>query len=556
MNFLEIIFERLRRDGEEPVLQEIRDGKIDSVSGREFLALIQTAREFLRQAGLHKRDRCALLAPNSIRWAALDLALMAEGVVVIPLYARQAPAELAGMIKDGSPSLVCCGDEILLDAVKNHLSEATPLVTLETVFANISASSGNRALENPTPLAGDDPVTIIYTSGTSGEPKGVVLIVRNLNHMLPCTNDRLDRLMGPRQEPDRVFHYLPLNFAGSWIILLTCLSRHSVVALSTDLTKLGDELKLAAPNYFLNVPTLLERVRAKIEDQIKQRSSMAASLFDKARKAGLRLHHEEAKPMDPIWIAVANAFMFPSIRKSLGPNLKALICGSAPLAIETQLFYAMLGVPVLQGYGLTETTALCTLDDPHAVEPGRVGLAIPEVQMLLGEDQEILVRGPNVFSGYWNKPEATARILQDGWFHTGDQGEVNATGNWRIIGRLKELIILNSGHNIAPEPIEDKLLRSLPGAQQVMLYGNDRSYPVALVSIAASNTLTREQIETAVAQANAGLPHYKQIRNFYFGPNLFTIENGLLTANGKLKRAMIAAHFHEAIEEMYRKPQS
>jgi long-chain acyl-CoA synthetase len=556
MNFLEIIFERLRRDGEEPVLQEIRDGKIDSVSGREFLALIQTAREFLRQAGLHKRDRCALLAPNSIRWAALDLALMAEGVVVIPLYARQAPAELAGMIKDGSPSLVCCGDEILLDAVKNHLSEATPLVTLETVFANISASSGNRALENPTPLAGDDPVTIIYTSGTSGEPKGVVLIVRNLNHMLPCTNDRLDRLMGPRQEPDRVFHYLPLNFAGSWIILLTCLSRHSVVALSTDLTKLGDELKLAAPNYFLNVPTLLERVRAKIEEQIKQRSSMAASLFDKARKAWLRLHHEEAKPMDPIWIAVANAFMFPSIRKSLGPNLKALICGSAPLAIETQLFYAMLGVPVLQGYGLTETTALCTLDDPHAVEPGRVGLAIPEVQMLLGENQEILVRGPNVFSGYWNKPEATARILQDGWFHTGDQGEVNATGNWRIIGRLKELIILNSGHNIAPEPIEDKLLRSLPGAQQVMLYGNDRSYPVALVSIAASNALTREQIETAVAQANAGLPHYKQIRNFYFGPNLFTIENGLLTANGKLKRSMIAAHFHEAIEDMYRKPQS
>jgi long-chain acyl-CoA synthetase len=556
MNFLEIIFERLRRDGEEPVLQEIRDGKIDSVSGREFLALIQTAREFLRQAGLHKRDRCALLAPNSIRWAALDLALMAEGVVVIPLYARQAPAELAGMIKDGSPSLVCCGDEILLDAVKNHLSEATPLVTLETVFANISASSGNRALENPTPLAGDDPVTIIYTSGTSGEPKGVVLIVRNLNHMLPCTNDRLDRLMGPRQEPDRVFHYLPLNFAGSWIILLTCLSRHSVVALSTDLTKLGDELKLAAPNYFLNVPTLLERVRAKIEDQIKQRSSMAASLFDKARKAGLRLHHEEAKPMDPIWIAVANAFMFPSIRKSLGPNLKALICGSAPLAIETQLFYAMLGVPVLQGYGLTETTALCTLDDPHAVEPGRVGLAIPEVQMLLGENQEILVRGPNVFSGYWNKPEATARVLQDGWFHTGDQGEVNAAGNWRIIGRLKELIILNSGHNIAPEPIEDKLLRSLPRAQQVMLYGDDRSYLVALVSVAASNALTREQVETAVAQANAGLPHYKQIRNFYFGPNLFTIENGLLTANGKLKRSMIAAHFHEAIEDMYRKPQS
>ena len=328
------------------------------------------------------------------------------------------------------------------------------------------------------------------------------------------------------------------------------------MALSTDLAKLGDELKLAEPNYFLNVPTLLERVRGKIEEQIKQRSKMAASLFEKARQAWVRLHLEKAKPMDPIWLAIANAFMFPAIRKSLGPNLKALICGSAPLAIETQLFYAMLGVPVLQGYGLTETTALCTLDDPFAVEPGRVGLAIPEVQMLLGEDQEILVRGPNVFAGYWNKPEATARVLQEGWFHTGDQGEVNAAGNWRIIGRLKELIILNSGHNIAPDPIEDKLLRALPGAQQVMLYGDNRSYLVALISAADSKAFTREQIAAAIALVNTDLPHYKQIRNFFFGPNLFTIENRLLTANGKLKRPMIAAYFQDAIEEMYRKPQA
>ncbi len=556
MTFLDIIFERLRRDGAEPVLQEIRDGKFETISGRELLELIQTAREYLQQAGLRKRDRCALLAPNGIRWIALDLALMAEGIVVIPLYARQAAVELAGMIRDGSPSLVCCGEGTLLAAVQVHLSPETRLASFETVFANLSDASRVRVVEDPIPLAPEDPIAIIYTSGTSGEPKGVVLMARNLNHMLPCTNDRLDRLMGPRQQPDKVFHFLPLNFAGSWIILLTCLSRKSLVALSTDLAKLGDELKLAEPNYFLNVPTLLERVRGKIEEQIQQRSKMAASLFEKARQAWVRLHLEKAKPMDPIWLAIANAFMFPAIRKSLGPNLKALICGSAPLAIETQLFYAMLGVPVLQGYGLTETTALCTLDDPFAVEPGRVGLAIPEVQMLLGEDQEILVRGPNVFAGYWNKPEATARVLQEGWFHTGDQGEVNAAGNWRIIGRLKELIILNSGHNIAPDPIEDKLLRALPGAQQVMLYGDNRSYLVALISAADSKAFTREQIAAAIALVNTDLPHYKQIRNFFFGPNLFTIENGLLTANGKLKRPMIAAYFQDAIEEMYRKPQA
>ena len=149
MTFLDIIFERLRRDGDEPVLQEIRDGKFETVSGRELLELIQTAREYLRQAGLRKRDRCALLAPNGIRWIALDLALMAEGIVVIPLYARQAAVELAGMIRDGSPSLVCCGEEKLLAAVQSHLPAETRLAPFKTVFANLSTASRVRVVEDP-----------------------------------------------------------------------------------------------------------------------------------------------------------------------------------------------------------------------------------------------------------------------------------------------------------------------------------------------------------------------------------------------------------------------
>jgi long-chain acyl-CoA synthetase len=181
------------------------------------------------------------------------------------------------------------------------------------------------------------------------------------------------------------------------------------------------------------------------------------------------------------------------------------------------------------------------------VEPGRVGPAIPGVEMKLGEDSEILVHGPNIFPGYWNNPEATASVLRDGWFHTGDQGDVNSSGNWRIIGRLKDLIILNSGHNIAPEPLEDLLLKSLPGAQQVMLVGNNRSYLVALVS----GALSREQISAAIEKINAGQPHYKRIRNFHAGDRLFTTENGLLTANGKLRRALIAQRYSDVIDGLY-----
>jgi len=326
-----------------------------------------------------------------------------------------------------------------------------------------------------------------------------------------------------------------------------------VISLSTDLTKLADEMRIAAPNYFLNVPTLLERVRAKIEGQIPERGGWIAATFTKARRAYLRRETNEARFSDRICLAIAHALIFPTIRKGIGPRLKALICGSAPLSIETQKFFMMLGIPVLQAYGLTETTAICTLDDPAFVEPGYVGAAIPGIEMKVGENQEILVRGPNVFPGYWNRPQETAVVLRDGWFHTGDQGEVNSRGHWKITGRIKNLIILNSGHNIAPEPIEEELAALLPQAAQIVLVGNGRSYLAAIISTETNSNLTESEISTAVDEVNSRLPHYKQIRAFHVERQPFTIESGLLTAMGKLKRDAIAARMNKQIEELYRK---
>jgi len=199
-------------------------------------------------------------------------------------------------------------------------------------------------------------------------------------------------------------------------------------------------------------------------------------------------------------------------------------------------------------YGLTETTAICTMDDPDGkVVAGRVGPAIAGVEMRLGENEEILARGPNIFPGYWDRPEETAKVLRDGWFHTGDQGEVDAAGNWRIIGRIKSLIILGSGHNIAPEPIEDKILQNLAGATQVVLVGNARGYLAALVT----GKVSSEKVQTALDVVNVELPHYKQVRAFHIVSDPFTIEGGLLTANGKLKRDLIAERFQNEIDEMY-----
>jgi long-chain acyl-CoA synthetase len=240
--------------------------------------------------------------------------------------------------------------------------------------------------------------------------------------------------------------------------------------------------------------------------------------------------------------------IFPTIRKKMiGANLKALICGSAPLNVDTQLYFNMLGIPVLQVYGLTETTAICTMDDPKEVVAGRVGPAIRGVEMRLGESDEIMVRGPNIFAGYWNRSQETEKVLREGWFHSGDQGEVDGKGNWRIVGRIKNLIILGSGHNIAPEPIEDELLANLPGAQQAVLAGNGRGY----LSMIVTGGVNREQVQAAVDAVNLQLPHYKQIRAFYVHSEPFSIENGLLTANGKLKRDLIARNLQKQIDAMY-----
>jgi long-chain acyl-CoA synthetase len=554
LSFLDDIFVRLELAGETVVLRELGEENQQGPSvanGRDLLRMIAQARLFLASRGLKRGDRCALLAHNSIRWVAMDLAIMAEGLIVVPLYARQAPAELVAMMKDCSPALIVCGDAMLRDAILENWPGAPSQALFENVFSGDSHPlPGTQSMGHPDKalLADSDPVTIIYTSGTSGEAKGVVLTAGNVGHMLGCTSGRLDALMQNKAGQDRVFHYLPFCFAGSWIMLLTCLLRGSLLSLNTDLTKIASDMRSVAPDYFLNVPALLERMRKAVDEQLWKTGGVVLTIYTRAKGAWMRRQEGQASFVDSSWLALAKAVVFPTIRKKMiGSHLKALICGSAPLNVETQLYFMMLGIPVLQVYGLTETTAICTMDDPGHVKPGRVGPAIRGVEMKLGENEEIVVRGPNVFPGYWNRPQETAKALRDGWFHTGDQGEVDAAGNWRIVGRIKNLIILGSGHNIAPEPIEEEVLRNLPGAHQVVLVGNGRGYLSAVVT----GDVTRERAQAALDAVNSGLPHYKQVRAFYIYTQPFSIENGLLTANGKLKRDLIAARLKEEIEEMY-----
>src|SRR5258708_14322527 len=245
-NCIETIFAQRKRADGRVVLREIRGDRFVSVTGRELLDQIQLVRMFIRSSGVQPGDRCALLAANSIRWAVFHLALMAEGVIVVPLYSRQAPAELAGMMRDCQPRLIFVGDVALGEGVAQTWPEAPHRVLFDDVLRQPAPQSP--LPDAPNPRQNTDIVTIIYTSGTSGEPKGVCLNVGNLTHMLFCTAERLNQLMGATHEPDRVFHYLPFSFAASPILMLSFLARETPLTLSTDLTHLADDTRLASPN--------------------------------------------------------------------------------------------------------------------------------------------------------------------------------------------------------------------------------------------------------------------------------------------------------------------
>ena len=507
MNFLQEIFVLLRERRDLPV---VREGEVVTTA-RELQEMVAAARAFLRKAGVKVGDRVVLIGENSARWMALDLAAMFQGAMVVPLYARQAPPELAAMILDCDPTLILCDEAT---GIEQLIPEAAGVYLFEEAFTE------SAEVTEPVALPHSAPIRIVYTSGTSGDPKGAVLSVGNVDFMIPQTLGRIAELMKGHRGQERVFHYLPCCFAGSWILLLNCLSRGSLLIFCTDLQKLGEELRDANPHWMLNVPLVLERIKTGIEDTVRQRGGAAEWLWERP------------------WLA--RYLVYPAVRSQIAPSLKALICGSAPLAEETQRFFIKLGLPVMQVYGLTETTAICTMDRVGRSVPGYVGQAIRGIEMKLDATGEILVRGPNVFPGYWR------REPHEGWLQTGDTGEVDASGHWKVIGRRKFLIVLQGGHNVPPEPLEQKL-RLATGASQVMLVGHGRKFLTAIVA----GNVTREQVNVAIHSVNVDLPHYRRIRGVHVHEEPFRPEDGLLTANGKLKRNAILKRFAREIEELY-----
>lgn len=542
MSFVQRLLEQLAARADHPMVREIHGSEERAATGAELLELVGRGRADLRARGVQAGDRVVLVAPNGVQWVAADLAILAEGAIAVPMYARQDPAELVEMMQDCAPAVVWVASEALGSAVQAHWTEA-PVVELDTALAGAAVSGA------PHDWAAEDACTIVYTSGTSGAAKGAVLTAGGVDFMLPVTARALEAMMAlgePIEGEHRVFHYLPFCFAGSRVVLWTCLWRGNSIMVSTDIDDLAAELATAQPHYVLNVPMLLERIRARVEAGIREQPAPVQWLYDRARPL-TRIPPSLRRRRERLLLAAADRVLFRTLRKRIGANLRCLICGSAPLSEETQRWFEMLGIPVYQVYGLTETTAIVTMDRPPRVKPGRVGTVLSGVETRIYDDGELLVRGPNVFSGYWERPEATEEAFTEGWFRTGDQAEVDDEGYVRIVGRVKNVLVPTSGHNVAPEPIEQRILETIEGVEQVVLVGHGRPFLSAIVT----GDVTKEALDAGLEVINRALPHYRRVRRVHRAATPFTIENGQLTANRKLKRRVIEEAYGAVIDELY-----
>ncbi len=544
MSFLDNIFTTLEQSAGRSVLSEVHAASTVEVDGPQLRNLIQQARRYIRQVGVSDGRRCALIATNSIHWVAMDLAIIAEGGIVVPLYDRMSPQDQVAIMHDCEPVLVVCGDTSVQQAVSENWPGAPPTCVLAEVFHD-EEKAGN--WQDPPTIPADRVVAIIYTSGTSGLSKGAMLTCGNLDFMLGRTVERFDQLLSSVHERQRFFHYLPFCFAGSWFLLLSSLIRGNELYLSMDLQRIRDELKRAQPHFFMNVPTFLERIKRGVESAVDERGGFGKKMLVRAKAAWSNRLAGKLSIGGRMWSAMANRFIFRAVRNGISKDLQAIVCGSAPLAEDTQHFFEMMGIKVLQVYGLTETTAICTMDLEYDIQAGWVGHPIDGVELRLGENSEVQVRGPNVFAGYWNRKGDTKAAFDGEWFRTGDQGVVSPSGNWKITGRIKDLIILNSGHNIAPEPLEAMLLELIPGATHAVMVGNSKGFLGLLVF----GAVEKETVSKALEQYNETQTQYKRVHAFHICDRALDSIEGLLTANGKLRRSAIVEHFDGEISKMY-----
>jgi long-chain acyl-CoA synthetase len=576
--------------GSRPALGFKEGSEYRALTYREVWEKVQALRRGLTALGVKKGDRVAILSENRYEWAITDLAVQSLGVVTVPIYPTLPAAQVEYLARDSAARVLFVSDTKQLKKAQELLPNVRTLDHI--VLMSGVAPEGVHTFEQvmkmgresdiseeileaqEASVSPDDIATLIYTSGTTGEPKGAMLTHTGLLH-----TGFAARQIVELNETDLFLSFLPLSHiierVGGHFLPL---SIGAQIVYSEGVMSIGKEIPAVRPTVFLCVPRLFEHMQERVQDEIARAPEKRRKIAHWALEVGNQVaqRRREGRGVSPIlalkhWIA--DKIVLSKIREKVsGGRLRFFVAGGAPLNPETAKFFESLGLLLLEGYGLTECP-VTNLNRPDKRQIGTVGPTLPNMEVTIAPDGEILTRGPSLMRGYFGKPEATqAAIDAEGWFHTGDIGEINAEGMLKITDRKKDIIVLANGKNVAPQPIE-ALIKQSPYIGEVVLIGDKQNVITAIIvpafdrlkAWAKSNELptgdmeelvrraeTRKLIKEEIDRLSVNLADFERVKRFEIVSQPFTIEGGELTPTLKVKRKVIIQKYSSLIEQMAR----
>lgn len=568
-------------------------GGIDGIGTKEMFERIRDLGLGLASFGVSSGDRVAIVSESRPEWVLCDMAILALGAVTVPIYPTLNDAQVRYILSDAGARLAIVSTAAQLEKIQTvrHLLPALEVVVVMDEQAARAASvmgltevaargharmtsswgTGKEFRDGARQVRPDQLATIIYTSGTTGEPKGVMLTHGNLVSNLFAARECLELT------PDDVaLSFLPLSHSFERMASFLYLFTGTTMVFAESFETIGRDIGIVRPTMITGVPRVYEKMQARILEKARAATGAKAAIFRFAMAAGMKragagLRGRRVNPLTSLQASIGDRLVFSKIRAGVGGRLRYAVSGSAPLPVSVLEFFTAIGLPIIEGYGLTETSPILTVNPPGALRAGSVGRPVRDVELRIAPDGEILARGANVMAGYYNKPEATAAVLEDGWFHTGDIGVIDAQGYLSITDRKKDLLVTSGGKNVAPQPIENTLKLSPLVAEAVVL-GDRRRYIAALIvpdfpalerrlkdlgrpPADRAALVTRPDVvglyDEIVQGLNRDLASYERIKRFALLPKEFSIDSGELTPTLKVKRKVVEQKWKDVIETLY-----
>ena len=574
-----ILRERLKAEPNATYLEVNKDGQWTPMSISDFNQAVVTAAKGLVALGVQPGDRVGIMSRTRYEWTLLDYATWAAGAVPVPIYETSSADQIQWIVSNSEISVLFCETEANATTVETKRGEMPSLLDVFVLdkgaidmLTTIGRSVADAEIEHRRTIAGvDDLATIIYTSGTTGRPKGAELTHGNF---VTLSLNAVAAVPEVFNGMGRTMLFLPLAHVFARFIEVLALAGGTVLAHSPDITNLTNDLQGFRPTYILGVPRVFEKVYNQAEQSAA--ADKARGYFNWASAVAIEYSRALDTPQGPSrWLRFqrlfADGLVFSKLRDKLGGQVTHAVSGGGPLGERLGHFYRGLGINILEGYGLTETTAPTSVNRPSATVIGSVGQQLPGCSVKIAEDGEILLAGPHIFRGYHKNPEATAEAFTGEWFHTGDIGALDEDGFLKITGRKKEIIVTAGGKNVAPALLEDRV-RAHALISQCVVVGDNKPFIGALVTLDAEGlpgwlkmhgkpamTIAEamldadvlDSIATAINRANEAVSKAESIRKWNILPGDFTIDNGYLTPSMKVKRSEVLADYADAVEALY-----